>query len=154
MSIKAELLRLQQADPDNILRPVEVIEWAKDNPDSELYRSLEWDDEKAAHEFRLHQVRTLIQLHVVTENREPMLVSLSIDRKNPGGGYRSVNDVIERPDLREILLEDALAELARVQRKYEAVMTLKSVWEEADRVREEAISRRKIKRPSSKVVAA
>ena len=137
MSIKQELLRIQQADPENILRPREVLEWAQDNPDSALHRSIDWDDERAAEQHRLWQIRQLIQLHVVQEDRSPVLVSLSIDRQTPGGGYRAISDVVDRPDLRDIMLEDALAELQRVQRKYERVLELKGLWEEADRLREQ-----------------
>ena len=43
-------------------------------------------------------------------------MSLSIDRKHDGSnGYRPLADVVARPDLREIMLADALAELDRVQ---------------------------------------
>ncbi len=134
MSIKSELLRIQQADPDNVLRPVEVVEWAAENKDSDLYRALEWDDPTAAHQHRLWQVRQLIMIHVTTEDRTPLLVSLSIDRRNEGGGYRAISDVADHPDLREIMLADALAELERVQTKYARVQELAEVWREADKV--------------------
>lgn len=152
MSVKLELLRIQQADREHILRPEEVVQWAKDNPESALYGCLEWNNRKAAEQHRLWQVRQLIQLHVLTEDRSPMLVSLSIDRKNRGGGYRSISDVIEVPDLREIMLADALAELERVQMKYERVDALRALWEEAERVRQSAGVARK--RKSRSTVAA
>lgn len=130
MSIRDELLAIQAASEDHILFPADVVEWARDNPKSALHGSLEWDDAKAAHEHRLSQVRRLVRLHIVQEDGTPQLVSLTFDRTNNGGGYRSISDVVKAPDLREIMLQDALEELERVQRKYARVEALSKVWNE------------------------
>jgi hypothetical protein len=134
MSIRSELLSLQHSDPQNVLHAEDAISWAAENPNSDLHAALEWNDQKAAHEHRLSQVRHLIQLHVVNDDSTPMLVSLSIDRRR-GGGYRSLDEVGRVPELREVLLADALAELERVQTKYARVTELMRVWEEAERAR-------------------
>ena len=133
MTIKSELLSIQHATTDNILHVSDVVEWARENPGSLLHRSLEWNDEKAANEYRFDQARRLIAIHVVADDGAPLVVSLTIDRK-AGGGYRDLNDVGARPDLRQIMLNDALAELERVRTKYERVRELAAVWEETDRV--------------------
>lgn len=134
MTIRSELLALQLQDPNHMLHVAKVWEWAADHPDSQLHRAIEWDTEKAAREYQFQQIRGLIQLHVVHEDRTPMLVSLSIDRVQ-GGGYRSIQDVVKVPDYRQVLLEDALRELGRVQARYQRVQELTSVWEEAERAR-------------------
>lgn len=133
MTIKSELMNIQHAHPENVLHPNDVVEWAKDNPGSLVYKSLEWDDKRAAEGYRLAQVRRLIQIHVVTEEYQPMVVSLSIDRK-AGGGYRDMQDVGAKPDLRQIMLDDALAELERVKAKYSRLQELVSVWEATEQV--------------------
>lgn len=137
MSIRSELLSLQHSDPQNVLHVEDVVRWASENPASDLHRVIEWDDARAAHEHRLSQVRHLIQLHVVNDDNTPVLVSLSIDRRR-GGGYRSIDEVGRVPELREVLLADALAELERVQTKYARVTELMRVWEEADAARASA----------------
>ena len=134
MSIKSELLSIQHATTDNILHAEDVVQWAQENPASALHRVIEWDNAKAAHAYRLSQVRHLIQVHVVADDNTPLLVSLSIDRPI-GGGYRDLADVGRVPNLREILLADALMELERVRSKFERVQELTRVWEEADAVR-------------------
>lgn len=134
MSIRSELLNIQHSDPQNILHAADAVRWAADNPESDLHRSLEWDNQKAADEHRLSQVRHLIQLHVVLEDGGPVLVSLSVDRVR-GGGYRSIDEVLPVQDLRDIMLADALAELERVRRKYERVVELTEVWIAAEAVR-------------------
>lgn len=134
MSIRTELLEIQMRDEQRMLHVDAAEEWAKANPGSQLHGALEWDNEKAGRLFRFEQIRGLIQIHLVLEDRTPMMVSLSIDRVK-GGGYRSIDDVRRVPDLREIMLEDALLELGRMKARYQRVHALSSVWAEADKVR-------------------
>ena len=134
MSIKTELLQIQSANKNQVLFPLSVVKWAKAHPKSALHSRLEWDDEKAGHEYRLWQVRQLIKIYVVLEDGSPQIVSLSFDRKGDGG-YRSVSDVLTNRQLSEIMLQDALAELQRVEARYQHVRELTSVWTEVKRVR-------------------
>lgn len=134
MSIKSELLQIQNANKNQVLFPLNVVKWAKSHPKSALHSRLEWDDEKAGHEHRLWQVRQLIKIYVVLEDGSPQIVSLSFDRKGDGG-YRSVSDVLTNRQLSEIMLQDALADLQRVEARYQHVRELTSVWTEVKRVR-------------------
>lgn len=134
MSIKDELLALKQASDDGLLHADLVVDWAEANPASSLHAQFQWDDVIAAREFRIYQARRLIQLHVVAEDGSPQMVSLSFDRTK-GGGYRSLSDVLQSRDLSDIMLADALAELERVQKRYERVKELTSVWAEVNQVR-------------------
>lgn len=115
-----------------LLLPLDVVEWAKQHKDSALHQQFEWDNKAAGHQYRLWQARQLIALHIVTGEGERRSVSLSIDRRK--GGYRDVEDVMRAPALREIMLNDALAELKRVKFRYSAVKELARVFEEIDRV--------------------
>jgi len=126
--IKEELLSIKAQADDGLLRPPAVLAWAEANPESAIYNALDWDDAHAAREHRLGQIRGLISLHIVTADGEPQMVSLSFDRSK-GGGYRAVDDVVKDRDLSRIMLADALAELERIQAKYERVKELTAVWE-------------------------
>lgn len=137
MSIRSELLALQQQSDGNVLHVERVVVWARDNPESALHRNIEWDNEKAADSYRLWQVRKLVQIHIISQDGTPQMVSLSVDRK-AGGGYRSMTDVVGAPDLKAIMLQDALKELERIQIKYSRLEALTSVWAEADAVREKS----------------
>lgn len=141
MSIRDELTALQQSAKGGILHAGAVVQWAHDHPGSALHGSIDWDDAHAAAEYRLWQVRRLIQVHIVDERGAPIMVSLSIDR-GAGGGYRPIGEVVKVPDLRALMLADALAELERVRLKYERVVELASVWEEAERVRKRKAARK------------
>jgi len=74
------------------------------------------------------------------------VISLSIDRVRPGGGYRHIDSILPVASLREVMIDDALADLERMRVKYEHLSELAKVWGEVDRVKE--AQRRKAK-PSS-----
>lgn len=131
--LKQELLAIKAASRDGMLHPARVVAWAQKHPRSALYQSFEWDDGKAASEFRIWQARRLIQLEITTEGGAPQLVSLSIDRSN-GGGYRSLVDVARNQSLSAILLRDAIVELRRVQARFARVKELTKVWRAVDKV--------------------
>lgn len=133
--IKAELLAIQKANRDRMLHASQVVTWARRNRKSALHRQFEWNNTKAANEFRLWQARRLIAINIVTEDGGPQIVSLSFDRTK-GGGYRAVSDVLSSRDLSEIMLRDALAELERVRERFQRVKELTNVWTEVKRVRQ------------------
>jgi len=132
--ISKELLALK--NDNGVINPAEAVKWAKANPESHLHGSLEWDDAIAGERWRVSQVRQLIAIHIVDADGGRRFVSLSIDRKHDGSnGYRSLEDVVGRSDLREIMLKDALADLERMQARYAKLSELAPVWEKADEVR-------------------
>jgi hypothetical protein len=130
-----ELLALK--NESGIINPAEAVRWARVNTDSRLHAQLEWDDAVGAERYRVWQVRTLISVHVVDPDGGRRFVSLSIDRKHDGSnGYRSLDDVVARPDLREIMLRDALLDLERIQERYKKLTELQPVWEAAEQTRQ------------------
>lgn len=135
MTIKSELLAIQAKDRKGMLRVAAVHAWAKANPKSALYKKIEWDVKRAALEYQFWQIRRLIQLNIVSEDGEPEVVSLTIDRAKAGGGYRAIDDVIDDEELSVVMLKDALQELDRVKIKYARVKELTSVWDAVEQVR-------------------
>ena len=129
------LLFITLSKRDPLIKPETIVEWAHDHPKSALHLALEWDDTKAAQEYRIWQVRRLIAIHVVNKEGVRQLVSLSIDRANEGG-YRDINAVLASASMRKTLLNDALAELDRVQLKYETLKELANIWHEVRKVKE------------------
>ena len=133
MSIESEIRALQAQY--EILKVETIHEWAEANPKLALYRSLEWDDVKAGYQYRLGQIRQLIAIHVRSPEGVRQIVSLTIDRVKPGGGFRDLDRVLSQPSLRSVLLQDALADLTRLQNKYAQLTELASVWEAVNNVR-------------------
>ena len=141
MTVKDELLTLQAKDPDSILRVEAIHVWAKSHPRSALYAEIEWNTAKAAQEYQFWQIRRLIQLNITSEDGEPQIVSLVMDRSKPGGGYRSISDVLSSKALSMAMLNDALQELERVRVKYQRVKELTAVWEAVGKVRKRTVPR-------------
>jgi hypothetical protein len=142
VTIRDELLALK--DQSGMIVAEDAVEWARDNPQSDLHRSLQWNDQKAAQDWRVWQVRRLIAVHVLTPEGDRQVVSLSIDRTNGnGGGYREMDDVLARQDWRDVMLADALAELNRIEAKYKRLEALAQVWAAKAQVAQAVTTRRR-----------
>ena len=130
-AVKERLDELHQAKP--LLNVRMVLEDARDE-DSPLHDEFEWDNEKAAEQWRVHHGRKLLATYVTILEYEGesyktrAMISLSDDRQS-GGGYRSLREVMNHKELREMLLQDALDELEQVRVRYEHLQQLSSVWD-------------------------
>lgn len=122
-SLADELLALKN-DSGKIV-PSEVVQWARKHKRSRLYAELDWDDSSAAEKHRVWQVRSLIAVHITEPEGPRRFISLSIDRRD--GGYRPLSDVMARQDLRAVMLQDALDELERVQKRYDRLVELEPI---------------------------
>jgi hypothetical protein len=133
-SIATELLALRNGN--GVINPAEAVSWAKTHRKSSLHGALEWDDEIAGEKWRIWQVRQMISVYIVDADGGRRFVSLSIDRKHDGSnGYRPLSEVMERPDLREVMMNDALHDLERVQERYKKLTDLNEVWAAAEKLR-------------------
>ena len=147
-SIKEELTQIFN-EHNGRIPPEAVIEFARDE-NTALHAEFEWDDTEAAHQYRLEQARKIIRLNIEvieTPNgnvRVPVYVSLVSDRRG-GGGYRALSDVMSDAEMRAQLLQQAINELRRVQRKYESLRELTPVFAALERVARNA-SRRQNRR--------
>jgi len=132
--VAAELYRIakEKGGSLQLLRPIDVVDEARDES-SPLHKHFEWDDTTAAEQHRLWQARQLISVCVTMIPREdrdkpPIVVrlfpSLSTDRGRKDGGYRPLNVILAKPELRNQLLADALAEMERFEAKYQGILEL------------------------------
>jgi hypothetical protein len=137
MTVETELLAL--TDEDGFIKPHTVVDWARNNRDSEVYRRLEWNDEKAAEAYRIDQARRLIVIHVRSDEGDRATISLVQDR-NSAGGYRHLNRVLENRELRLAALRQALRELRSFERRYRHIQQLAGVFAEMERVEADAAS--------------
>lgn len=137
MSIQEELNLIESKD--GILRPAAVVEFAR-NKKTALHHLFTWDDTEAANQYRLWQARSIIKARVTIIEVEQKqynvraFVSLSPDRKEAGGGYRSITTVAADEVMRSQLLKDALGELGTFRRKYQGLRELARVFTEIEAV--------------------
>lgn len=131
MSARQEIERLRKAH-GGILKPEDVVEAARARS-SPLHRCFTWDDDTAAHQWRLEQARRLLRIFVtvIGNGEQPresrMYVSLSTDREKEGG-YRAIADVLSDAEMRATLLMDAELDMLRFRQKYAGLVELASVF--------------------------
>lgn len=120
-----------------ILRPEDVVERAR-NPNNVLHSKFTWDDDDAAHKWRLHQARNLIRMCVTvskhTNRTVHAYVSLTTDRYGDSG-YRSMPECLSDPVQRELVLEDAFMEFDVFRRKYEHLQELAPLYAAAEEIK-------------------
>jgi hypothetical protein len=134
----AELTRVHKSDGD--LSPERVVSLAK-NQHSALHRYFEWDNDKAAHQHRLTQARSLIRearVHIVprTEPRERKIaVSVPANQERtlvmpPVRLGTAMSDI----EVEGQLYKSAIAELAAWKKRYGRITALQAVHYEIDRL--------------------
>jgi len=130
-------IRVIAAENGGMVKPEAVVEFAK-TPTTALHSVFTWDDTLAAHAYRLQQARQILRVVVeVLPGDDPLkfraMVSLKEDRYN-GMGYRITADVLTDARLREIMLNEARADMQVFMAKYEDLKELSSVFEAMQKV--------------------
>lgn len=140
-----ELERLRSLDQEKMLRANDVVDSAED-PLSPLHDLFEWDDDTAAHKWRLEQARQLIKsVRVFIEPlniRVRAYTSLEVDRET-GSGFRSITEVMAHPELRQQLLATCLAELTSMESRYSHLKELSEVWDQVHLIKGKVEKKRK-----------
>ena len=111
------------------LAPRRVVDWARAHRSSALHSCFQWDDSRAAEQYRLWQARELIVSVEVTYSdgkRRQVYVS-PIKGRAHGEGYHRLVDVMSDGERRALFLSQALDELERVCAKYEDLCELAGV---------------------------
>lgn len=111
--IGEELDRLEQ-EHQHKLSADEIVR-AASTPQSPLNPVFEWDDEKAAHHYRVHQARQLIATIDIVVTRPddttmPIRAFVSVT-SDEGRGYTSTVHALSDPDLRRQVIDRAWMEL-------------------------------------------
>jgi hypothetical protein len=137
MTIQEELQSIEEKN--GILRAEDVVEYAK-NKKTALHSQFVWEDTEAARLYRLYTARQVIKASVTIierDNKEYTVrafVSLTTDRTQEGGGYRSITTVLSDADMKKRMVSDALGELVTIRRKYKELSELSKVFLAIDEV--------------------
>lgn len=113
--------------------PEAIVEAAKDE-DSELHKCFEWDDTKAAQEYRKHQARVIVASLVIrteTTDNEPVAVRV-ISSTGVRNEYKPTVKLIEVEQDYADLLARAKRELQAIRIKYKVVEELREIFEAID----------------------
>ena len=104
------------------------------NQDSPLHDAFEWNDDKAATKYRLHQAALLtnhIEVEVITKEEKPQEVRAFINLKGgeKGRQYMATVEVINDHDLHQQFLKQALEDANRWMDKYYQLKELTDIFE-------------------------
>lgn len=106
---------------------------------SPIHGLFEWDDEKAAEQYRLKQAAQLIcnlTVEIETEDK-PIECRAYMDVSEAKvGSFLNVTTAFQSEDTRDIVLRRALNELIAFKAKYKSLMELKEVIEVIDTLTE------------------
>lgn len=98
--------------------------------DSEMHRLFEWDDTKAAENYRMEQARVIIasiRVNVIEEDSAPIITRAFVQYKPKQSGYISINKALTDEDKRETVIQQARKEAAWFVEKYKSFEELSDV---------------------------
>ena len=114
-----------------------VIEDAK-NKNSVLHGAFEWNDSKAAHEWRLHSARHLMRAVITKEldssgeiRYQPAFVFVKTEE---GPRYETVARVQSDEELRHQVIQRAFAELTQWKKRYKEYKEFLGIFQEAEKI--------------------
>lgn len=105
--------------------PEAVLSYAE-NEGTELHKCLTWDDKKAAHLFRLDEVRAVIRSVVIVEEEEEVTYRafeyVTIGDETKHREYMQTKEALNDQDYRDQIMQEissSIGELARKAKIYE-----------------------------------
>lgn len=113
-----EYLESLRQQHEGRLRPEDIVHDAED-VNSPLHRYFEWDDDRAAHNYRLNQARSLVQALVVSveyKNTEVEgVVAFVSEKDDEGQAYSATFEVLSDKDRRSKLIDQAIIDLENIR---------------------------------------
>ena len=116
--------------------PEDIVEYATDsNP--ELHKCFLWDDQEAAHRYRLTQAREIIRSIVVIsekkdESSDSIMMRAIVSTNNNDTTYEPITVTIRNEDSYQKLLNEAMRELETFRQKYSIIKELENIFEDID----------------------
>lgn len=130
------LEKLRLRNNDRLTTPV-ILKDASD-PDSPIHDVFQWDDTKAAHEFRLVQARNMTNHLVVVRIKSELFDDLPSHISIRVGGesyYAPIQDVRTKTEIRDHAIDNAMRDLATFDKKYREIKKFAGVRREILRLR-------------------
>lgn len=104
-----------------------------------LHPCFEWNDDKAAENYRIHQakgvIRNIVVVHETKENEEPSRVRAFVhmrDVESDEPRYIHIETALSDGILKKRLLESAIRELNEFRKKYKDLVELSKVFRAVD----------------------
>lgn len=127
----AEIVAGEINDLGESVNPQDIVNYARNNPESELFKCFTWDDSKAAENWRLQEARiilcNLVKVEVQEDTtKEPLRVFFKTTNDE---GYKPTKMILSNQDEYQNLLARAKNELYAFEKKYNSLCELGEVFE-------------------------
>ena len=99
-----------------------------------LHNEFEWDDVKAAEEYRLQQARHIINCLLIEDDAQQETVRAFFNLAESAPEYRSIRTIMADETQSETLLQMAIQELQAFERKYAQISKFKALFAEINRL--------------------
>lgn len=116
--------------------PQDILNYAREHEDSELYKCFDWDDTSAAEKWRKQTARFIccsLKVVEIREEKDPVAYRL-IQTDKVDKAYKPVVFTVRNADEYSRLLKQAKAELAAFKNRYKSIVELESIIDEIDRI--------------------
>lgn len=134
-----ELQIIKSNNIENMLEPPEVVEYARNNPQSELHKGFEWNDSKAAEQYRLQQARQIIYNIRIIQVEDDVNVDVAktveyipYTHLDTISGYKSTIEVYKNEEDYEQLKQQAYRDLLYWSKKYNNIVEFKQIFEDIE----------------------
>ena len=113
---------LEIIERNNSVSPKHIVDYARNNVDSELHKCFDWDDSSAAEKYRLYQANLIIcsiSLEIKEEPKKTQRVYVNIkDKDTDERVFKNINEVLKNDEEYQQLVSKASADLERCRDKY------------------------------------
>lgn len=108
-----------------------ILEYAKNNKESEIYKCFEWDDKIAGEKYRLNQATMILNSISIVIKKEqppkPIRAFVNVRNSDDNKIYKSIIEVLENDEEYEQLLRKAEREFKNYKEKYSEIIRLKDL---------------------------
>lgn len=122
---------LREIEKENVLTNKTVLEYAKNNKDSELNKCFEWDDKTAGEKYRLIQASTIMcSISIVSEETQIETTRFLLNVKSEKDGirqFKSISKILENDSEYEQIKARAKNEFLNCKEKYEKTLKLEDL---------------------------
>ena len=117
----------------------QIVDYASENREGELAKCFEWNDDKAADQWRLFQAGSIVRNLKITiiksdTEKEPTPIRYFSMKEASHGTYEKTEVIVRDIDKYEVLLATAKKELQEFKAKYSRLSELEAVFEAIDRL--------------------
>lgn len=135
----AEKVYLEIRSIGDDVKPQQMVDFAKNDPNSELYKCFTWDNDIAADKYRLFEARqiacNLIVKYEKTDNGDSIQQSTRILHRastDINAGYKPLPVIVKNEDLYQGLLLECKSKLKEFKNKYQNLTELQKIWDLID----------------------